>query len=125
MNQIFTFTGYVLSVIDHKRICIRVDKDCIDAVSHRISNASDRTTICDTIVVSVIGSRFVIDHKWSELVDLIGMHLRISATMSRYSYHKQITVYDNLAGPSGEGRQTIVHCKGISTRARIITNKIT
>lgn len=112
----FTFTGYIISVIDEKRICVRVDHEHIEPVSAIISRFNERTTIKDTLVVNIKDARFVIAIEWNELADLVGTHAKIIATPRRYSYWKsrEILMGDN------ERHLTTVKYKGVS----IIANRV-
>ncbi len=119
MPPAFNFKGYVLSVIDSKRICIRVDSEDIESVSTRLSLDNNyKTTIKDTVVVNVKDCVFSISIGWNELIDLIGIHVQINATLRRYNYTKTKVIYDDQNNPT----TTMVQCKGISISAKKITN---
>ncbi len=118
MNQRFTFNAYVLSVIDPKRICVRVEKEHLEVVTKRLTAANDKTTFKDTIVVGVNDCGFNIDFDWKELIDLVGVQISINAITRRYSYYKTSTAYDE----DNNIRKWHVHCKGVSVVAKTITN---
>ena len=120
MSQLFKFNAYVISVIDQKRICVRIDKDDIEKVCHRLTSANDRTTFKDTIVVAVNECNFDIDFKWNELVDLIGVHIVLTASTRRYCFYKTRTTYDE----ENNVRKSHIQCKGVAVSAKKITNKV-
>lgn len=115
----FTFRAYVLSVIDPKRICVRVDKEYIESVSNVLSAANDKTTVKDTIIVNVSDCRFAITNiTWTDLSDLVGVNVEINATSRKYNFWKvkERTDSDN------ESRWTEVNYKGVSIHAKKISN---
>jgi hypothetical protein len=114
----FTFKAYVISVLDARRICVRVDKEDIDAVSKQLTTYNGKTTIVDTIVVNVKDARFTVSIDWKELTDLIGVHIRINAKLRRYSYWRtrEVVTLDN------SDRIIETKCTGVSFLARAISN---
>ena len=122
MNQRTTFNAYVLSVIDSKRICVRIDKEDIEMVSSRMSTLCDKTTIKDTILITVKDCIMAISIPWSELTDLIGTHININCAFRRYNYYKQKIIYDD--NDSSRSRTTQVQCRGVQILAKKISNVI-
>lgn len=113
----FTFNAYVLSIIDSKRICVRVDKDDLNKVTGIYRNYSSSLIIKDTIIVNVSECRFSIDIEWAELTDLIGIHISVNAVPRKYNYWKTKEIYNG-----DEPRQIYVQCKGASIIAKKISN---
>lgn len=116
----FTFSAYVLSVIDERRICVRVDKEYLELVSNRLTSVYDKTVFRDTIFINVSDCEFDIDLDWKELTDLIGVQIKVNVALRRYSYYKTKTTYDD----NNDIRQTLVQCKGVSFLAKKITNNV-
>ncbi len=115
----FVFTGYIISVIDDRRICVRVDPADVERVSTTISNYADKTTIKDTVVVNVREARFLIKNiEWSELNDLIGVHIKFGVQLRRYSYWRTRELFDD----DNDSHVTTVKYKGISVIANHLTN---
>ncbi len=113
-----TFTGYVLSIIDEKRICMRVDKVHIERITNLMSYFYEKTTVNDTVVVNVSNARFNISIDWESLHDLKGVHVSITASPRRYSYWKTQEMYD-----ADNNRQiNTVKYKGVSIQASRVSN---
>jgi hypothetical protein len=112
------FTGYVLSILDEKRICMRIDKDYVNMISGIVSQTYDKTMIHDTIVINVKDCHINLSIDWKELTDLIGMHLRVNATPRRYSYWRTKEVFDE----DNHSRITSFKYKGVSFYAQNIKN---
>lgn len=118
MNQRTTFNAYVLSVIDAKRICVRIDKDDAEKVSTRISSLCDKTTVKDTVLVNVSDCIMAISIPWKELVDLVGTHVSINCAFRKYSYYKKKVIYDE----NNDSRTTLVQCRGIQILGKKLSN---
>lgn len=115
------FTAYVLSVVDAKRICVRIDQEYIDAVSTVLSSFNDKTVIKSTVIVNVNDCVFNINNiEWSELSHLIGVHLKLNVTFRRYNYWRTREVLDD----NNIGRVTAIKYKGVSIIAKQISNVI-
>lgn len=121
MSHRFTFNAYVLSVIDPRRICVRVDAEHVEAVTAKLTSAYDKTTFRDTILLGVADCQFDINIGWQELSDLIGVHIKVNAATRKYSYYKTKTTYDEH---NNDARKTIIQCRGVAVSAKKITNKI-
>ena len=119
MSPHFKFNAYVLSVIDERRICVRIDKNDIETVCSKLSSANDRTTFRDTINVAINDCNIDIDFDWKELTDLIGVHVVINATTRKYCFYKTRTTYDEF----NNVRKSHIQCKGTAVTAKKITNK--
>lgn len=120
MSQRFTFNAYVLSVIDAKRICVRIDPKHLELVSARLTSATDKSTFKDTVVVNVNDSNFNIDFDWNELTDLIGVNVKINASTRKYCFYKSKTHYDE----NNEVRKIMMQCKGVAISAKIISTNV-
>lgn len=118
MSQSIKFSGYVLSIIDAKRLCVRVDEEYLDLISSKFSYLCDKTLFKDTINLNVSHAKFRISHKWEELSDLVGVHIKVSATMRRYNYYRKRELFDH----NNESKIILVQCKGICTSAQTIKN---
>ena len=119
MSQRFNFKAYILSVIDERRLCVRIDKEYLEVVSAKLTTAHDRTTFKDTIAITLNDCDFDIDFTWKELIDLVGIHIKIHASTRRYSYYKTKTTYDE----NNDVRKSLVQCKGVAISAKKISNK--
>ena len=119
MSPSFTFHAYALSVIDKRRICVRIDKSDLDCVSEQLSKINDKTTFKDTVVVGVGECEFDISLDWKELQDLIGVRIKINASTRRYSFYKTKLSYDD----NNILCKSYIQCKGNSIIAKKITNK--
>jgi hypothetical protein len=114
-----SFTGYITSVIDHRRVCVRVDQEHVEKISTIISNYSDRTTVKDTLVVNLSDARFAIGHDWEELTNLVGIHVKINASLRRYSYWRN---REQVFNEDNERHVINVKYKGVSIIAsRVIS----
>lgn len=120
MNQRTTFNAYVLSVVDSRRICVRIDKEDIENISTRLSALCDKTTIKDTALVNVKDCIIAISIPWNELTDLIGTHISINCAFRKYNYYKKKVIYDD----NNDSRTTLVQCRGIQILAKKISNVI-
>lgn len=109
----FTFSGRIVSIIDERRLCVRVDKEHVEKISTMISSYSDKTIIKDTLIVNVKESRFAIGIDWQELKDLVGVHVKISATLRRYSYWRNRESFDD----ENDRHLTTIKYKGVSVIA--------
>jgi hypothetical protein len=118
MSQAFKFKAYVISVLDERRICVRISQSDLDNVTNRLIHYSDKTTVKDTVTVNITESRFSIDIDWNELVDLIGVQVEITAILRKYNFSKTKANYDD----HNECRYSIIQCKGVSFIAKKITN---
>ncbi len=118
MPTTFTFNAYVVSVIDKKRLCVRIDKDCVSSVCNRLSNAADRTTFKDTIIINLLTKcEFKIDFEWQELDDLVGCHLHVSAFIRKYNFWRPRESFDPL-----RNLYTSVKQKGVSVVATAVAS---
>lgn len=116
-----TFYGYVLSVVDPKRICVRIDNEYIDMVSSVMSSMNDKTVVKSTLIVGVSDCKFNITNiEWSELSHLVGVHIKINAVCRKYNYWKTRNIFDE----NNNGRIITVKYKGISIVAKQIANII-
>lgn len=120
MSQRFTFNAYVLSVIDAKRICVRIDPNYLEIVSNRLTNANDKTIFKDTVIVNVNDAVFNIDFNWNELTDLVGVNIKINAATRKYNFYKSKTLYDE----NNEVRKSFMQCKGVLLTAKTISTNI-
>lgn len=89
MPPTIEFSGYVLSMIDSKRICVRVDRDHVERVSSVMSRLHQQTGVRDTLTVNVSNAGFHIDYVWAEISDLIGTHVRIQANLRQFSFRNE------------------------------------
>jgi hypothetical protein len=105
-----TFTAYVISVIDEKRLCVRIDDSHVERISSLMSYYNDKTTIKDTMVVNTSNAQFDIKIKWDELPDLIGTNVKVTATLRRYSYWKN----KEMINDRNERYVTSVKYRGVS-----------
>jgi hypothetical protein len=115
----FTFTGYVLGILDEKRICVRVDEECLELISSRLTSYNNKTTVEDTVVVNVSDANFVIHIKWNSLTDFIGVHVKINAALRRYSFWKTKDMHDE--SNVNNTRTVSVQRKGVSIIAKQIS----
>lgn len=111
-------SGYVLSVLDSKRICLRLDKEHIDRITAILSQMYDKTSVRDTITINVSNSRYDIAHDWAELQDLVGLHVNVTAHLRRYSYWKAREIIDDY----NDSHTTITQYKGVSINAIKVSN---
>ncbi len=118
MPSPISFTANVLSVIDNKRICVRLDKQYVKMISSIVSASHERTVVRDTITVNVSDCRIALSIDWSDLVDLIGLHIKVNAIPRRYSYWRTKEVLDD----DNNSRITSIKYKGISFYAQNIKN---
>lgn len=89
----FTFSGYVVSVIDSKRICLRVDREDSELVNKRVGN---NTYGNDTYSVNIGRCEFKIDIPWENPSDLVGTHVKVTARPKSYSFMKEKEVVTAL-----------------------------
>lgn len=120
MSSPFVFKGYIVSIIDKKRICVRIDPDDVDSVSAKLSKFYDKTVVKDTITVNVLDAKIAISIDWNEIQDLIGIHIKITATSRKYNYWKTVEINDD----NNDRRYVNRQCKGVSIIAKKITNHI-
>ncbi len=114
----FVFTGYILSIIDDRRICVRIDQPYIEKITNIMSYFYDKTTVKDTVVINVSNARFDVNIDWNELHDLKGVNVRITAKPKRYSYWKAQETYDD----NNDCHITTVKYKGVTLNAERISN---
>lgn len=113
------FSGNIISVIDQRRICIRLDKECVERISMIISAVNDKTTYKDTIIVNVNECRFNIKNiDWNELHNLIGVHVSIVAQPRPYSFWRTKDIIDD----NEMNRKINVKYRGVSIIAKQLTN---
>jgi len=110
-------TAHVLSVIDEKRICVRLDKQFVETISSIVSKAYDHTVVKDTIVVNISNCHIDLSIDWAELSDLIGMHLNINMVPRNYQYWRTKSAISN-----GINNITNTKFRGVTFNARRITN---
>ena len=117
----FTFNAHVLSIIDSRRLCVRISKEHIEKISSILSVASDRNVIKDTVVVNVSDSTFAITQiEWSDLSDLIGVEIKITAFARKYNYWRTKETTDGE-----DGRRFVnLKYKGASIIAQRISNVV-
>jgi hypothetical protein len=113
-----TFTAYVISIIDAKRICVRVDDEHVERISSLMSYYNDKTTVKDTIVINTGNAHFVINMKWDELSDLKGTNVKVVATLRRYSYWKN----KEMLNERNERYVTSVKYRGVSIIASRVSS---
>lgn len=113
-----SISAHVLSVLDRKRICVRLDKSHVECISNIITNAYEQTVVKDTIIINVSACRIDLSFSWSELSDLIGVHIRADVAPRRYSYWRTNQITDS------EGIQHVTTSKrrGVTFHARSIRN---
>lgn len=116
---LFTFTGYVLSVLDEKRICVRVDEECLELISSKLTSYNNKTTVGDTIVVNVSDANFVSKVEWNELTYFVGVHVKINAALRGYSFWKTKVLQDE--SNANNVRTVSVQRKGVSIIAKQIS----
>lgn len=121
MASPFNFTCYVLSVLDERRICVRVDGEYLELLSTKFTSFNNQTTVKDTIVVNVSGADFTIRTDWKDLKDLIGVHLKINAVLKRYSFWKNKDMHEDDIG-NNQVHMVSVQCKGVSIIAKRLSN---
>lgn len=112
------FSGYVLSAMDSKRICVRLDVEHVDRITSILSQMYDRTSVKDTVTINVSNSRYNISHDWSELSDLVGLHIDITAHLRKFSYWKAKELIDDY----NDSHTTITQYKGVSINAVKVSN---
>lgn len=120
MPPYFTFNARVLSVIDSKRVCVRIDSDDLDKISTLMSNVENKTTVKSTLTLNISDCRFTIKNiEWKELTDLIGVHINVNATYRQYNFWrtKEAGIDDN-----NETIRHTVRYKGITFLAKKISN---
>lgn len=118
MPAAIKFSGYVLSVLDKKRICVRLDKEHIDRVTQCLSNLYDRTSTKDTIIVNVTKTQYNIARDWAELDDLVGLHVDVTVHLRKYSYWKAKETIDEY----NNSHTTTTQYKGVAINAIKISN---
>lgn len=119
MPPYFTFNARVLSVIDPKRVCVRIDSEDLDKISNLISNVENKTTVKSTLTLNISDCRFTIKSiEWKELTDLIGVHINVNATYRQYNFWRTKEGLDE----SNESIRHTVRYKGITFLAKKITN---
>ena len=121
MNHQATFNGYVLSVLDTKKICVRIDKDDIERISDCLTFLCDKATAKDTVAVNVKDAKFAISIPWNELTDLIGTHIKINCMFRKYKYYRKKNIYDEN-NERVENRHVHIHCVGVTIIAKRISN---
>ncbi len=116
-----SFTGYVLSIIDEKRICVRVDPEYVDAISTYLSSFNDKTVIKTTVIINIRECDFnVTQIDWNNLNNLVGVQIKITALFRQYQYWKNKEIIDR----NNNSRITSVKYKGVSIIAKKISNVI-
>lgn len=118
MPRVLTFSGYLLSVLDNNRICVRLDRGSVQLVSDAFACAMGSNVVKDTVVVNVARARVDISFDWSELQDLVGVHLRLVATPRTYNFWSTRMIRTG----DGAEREHAMNHHGVSLIASNIKN---
>ncbi len=111
-------TGFVISVVDENRICMRVEDDCIDAVNEIERSVKRNAHYRDVIIINIKKAKFDISVPWSDLQSLIGMHIRANLYYRTYNFPTSKTVIRD----DGVSIERHFFNKGIAYRAFMIKN---
>lgn len=120
MPPFFSFNARVLSVVDPKRICVRIDNNDLEKISAILSNVENKTIIKSTITLNISDCRFTIRNiEWKELTDLIGVHINVNATYRQYNFWR---TRESGLDDNNESIRHTVRYKGITFLAKKISN---
>ncbi len=117
---IIALTGYVISVIDEKRICVRVDEEFIQKVCRIETEAKHKNTYRDVLTINVKNAKYNISIPWDNLNSLIGMHIKTTLNYREYSFY---TTHDVLRD-DGITEQIKKHIIGVTYTANHIKNVV-
>ncbi len=120
MPHSFSFNAHIISIIDPKRICVRIDNEDLDKVSSILSTIEKRTVVKHTLTINVSNCRFTINQlDWDQLSDLIGVNVIVNATYRNYDFWRvKETNYDD----TNQTMKQIIKYKGTTIVAKKITN---
>lgn len=113
----FTFRAHVLSALDEKRVCVRVDKEDVDAVLARLNSCDGTIAYKDTIVLNVANCAWNVNLvDWSVPSDLVGVEVTVRANARRYNFWRATEFFDD----DNRSHTRTIKYKGVSVIAKEI-----